>query len=134
MQASGFYHAVDTKAPHAYRNFNTWIGDPARAYQLKTTIEVIHEEKLIDLAATTGAHLHAGLRDLAKRYPHVYSRPRGQGTYGAIDCATPEQRDAMMVALRQMGLAMAVCARFPSPRTHTLSLLPLVLVLIFPSV
>ena len=103
-----FPPAIEPQAPHPYRNINTWVVDPARAYQLKTTIEVIHEEKLIDLAATTGAHLHAGLRDLAKRHPHVYSRPRGQGTYGAIDCATPEQRNAMVVALRQMGLEMAV--------------------------
>ena len=106
MQASGFYHKASHKAPHPYRNFNTWIGDPARAYQLKVTLEVIKQEKLVDLAATTGAHLNAGLADLTKRFPHIFSRARGQGTYAAIDCATPAQRDEFLVKARQLGLEM----------------------------
>jgi 4-aminobutyrate aminotransferase/(S)-3-amino-2-methylpropionate transaminase len=106
MQASGFYHKTSHKAPQPYRNFNTWIGDPARAYQLKVTLEVIEQEKLIDLAATTGAHLYAGLLDLCKRFPHIFSKARGQGTYLAVDCSTPAQRDEVLVKARQLGLEM----------------------------
>ena len=35
LQAAGFYHNLDTRPSEPYRNFNTWMGDPVRALQVR---------------------------------------------------------------------------------------------------
>ena len=106
MQAAGFYHKASHRAPHPYRNFNTWIGDPSRAYQLKEIVHVIKEENLVENTANAGKLLLNGLNELVKHHPSVYSRPRGQGTFCAIDLGSAEKRDKILTIIRSLGMEM----------------------------
>ena len=48
-----------------YRHINTFLGDPVRAILTAEQNTVIKEDKLIDLAAETGAYLVEKLQVLA---------------------------------------------------------------------
>ena len=49
MQGAGFYHNLNLRPSHPYRNFNTWMGDPIRALQAKVIIECIEKNDLLTL-------------------------------------------------------------------------------------
>jgi 4-aminobutyrate aminotransferase-like enzyme len=53
------------------RYFNTFGGNPVSAAVGMAVLDVIEREKLIENAATVGAHLRDGLRALAQRHPII---------------------------------------------------------------
>ena len=67
LQAAGFFHRVDFRPSAGYRNFNTWLGDPVRALQLKVIVDTIREEKLIENVNAAGKALMEGLQRLEVR-------------------------------------------------------------------
>ncbi|TPX34372.1 4-aminobutyrate---2-oxoglutarate transaminase [Synchytrium microbalum] len=104
MQAAGFYHNLETRPAQPYRNFNTWMGDPIRAYQAEVIIDQIFKKDLLKVVNESGAHTRAGLDLLASKHPKYVSSVRGYGTHLAFDSADGPTRDKLVSALRQRGV------------------------------
>jgi len=109
LQAAGFYHNIDMRPSQGYRNFNTWLGDPVRALQLRTIRDVIKSERLLENVNITGDYLMHGLQQLSNRFPSLLLHPRGQGTFIAFDLPSSIQRDALIHAMRQRGIQSSGC-------------------------
>ncbi|CAO1637650.1 unnamed protein product [Jaminaea pallidilutea] len=106
MQAAGYYHTEELRPSAGYRNFNTWMGDPARAMQAAEIIRFMEKENLVNHTAKMGHELYDGIAKLAKRYPALVKNLRGKdgGTFLAFDCDTPLQRDAVVAKMRARGV------------------------------
>lgn len=99
-QAAGFYfgrHELRPKLP--YRQFNTWMGDPARALIFKAIYEEIGRLGLVKHTAQVGKHMFGALQALSYKYPHEIQNLRGQdrGTFIAWD--SPRREDVIAKAL-----------------------------------
>lgn len=64
MQLGGYYHTNDCKPRHAYRIFNTWMGDPARLALAEVIVKEIKGNNLVKNAGEVGDVLLGGLKDL----------------------------------------------------------------------
>ena len=87
-QTAGFYFANPELRPNKpYRQFNTWMGDPARAILFRAIIKEIERLNLVESTAQVGGYLYLGLERLAERYPNEIQnlRGKGQGTFIAWD-------------------------------------------------
>ena len=109
MQIAGFYATADLAPELPYRIFNTWMGDPAKLIQLEAVLDEIEAENLLDVVKSAGGTLLSGLERLQAKYPNVLSNARGVGTLVAIDCDTPERRDALLRDLLQNGVDIGGC-------------------------
>lgn len=88
-QTAGYYFGNNELRPNKpYRQFNTWMGDPARAILFRSIIQEIKRLDLVTHTASTGAYLYSGLQRLAEKYPKDIQnlRGKGQGTFIAWDC------------------------------------------------
>ncbi len=87
-QTAGYYYADPALRPNMpYRQFNTWMGDPARALLFRAIIDEIQRRDLVAATARVGDHLYARLEALAARYPDQFRnlRGKGRGTFIAFD-------------------------------------------------
>ncbi len=87
-QTAGYYFGNNDLRPNKpYRQFNTWMGDPARAILFRAIIDEIERLGLVENTARTGEYLYGGLERLAERYPAEIQnlRGKGQGTFLAWD-------------------------------------------------
>ncbi|XP_028041663.1 4-aminobutyrate aminotransferase, mitochondrial [Bombyx mandarina] len=109
MLTGGFYFTADFKPPHAYRVFNTWMGDPGKLILLERVLKVIKQENLLDLVNKTGKVLKNGLHDLEKEFPGVIHSVRGRGTFLAYNAPTTETRDKINAGLKKNGVLGGVC-------------------------
>lgn len=103
-QTAGYYYGNPALRPNKpYRQFNTWMGDPARALIFRGVIDEIERLGLVENTASTGAYLYAGLERLAQKYPEHFQnlRGKGQGTFIAWD--TPK-RDAFVAKAKTVGV------------------------------
>lgn len=94
---------IDDYARH-YHYFNTFGGNPVSAAVGKAVIEVIEEEGLLQNAASTGAYLETGLRELADDHSSI-GDVQGRGFFWGLDMVTdPETRTPMTAAqMRHLG-------------------------------
>ncbi|CAO1622156.1 unnamed protein product [Parajaminaea phylloscopi] len=106
MQAAGYYHTEELRPSAGYRNFNTWMGDPARAMQAAEIIRVIEKEDLVNHTAKMGDLLFGGIENLSKTFPNLVKNLRGknEGTFLAFDCDTAAQRDSVVAKMRSKGV------------------------------
>jgi 4-aminobutyrate aminotransferase/(S)-3-amino-2-methylpropionate transaminase len=103
-QTAGYYFGNPELRPNKpYRQFNTWMGDPARAILFRAIIEEIKSKDLVNHTAKTGDYLYAGIERLAKQYPDQFQnlRGKGQGTFLAFDSP---QRDAFLKKAKTVGV------------------------------
>jgi len=103
-QAAGYYYGDVALRPNKpYRQFNTWMGDPARAILFRAIVKEIEEKGLVQNTAATGDYLYAGLKSLAEKYPHEISnlRGKGQGTFIAWDSP---RRDEVLKKAKGVGV------------------------------
>ncbi|EPS42660.1 hypothetical protein H072_3423 [Dactylellina haptotyla CBS 200.50] len=103
-QTAGYYFGNSLLRPNMpYRQFNTWMGDPARVLLFNTIIKEIGRLNLVEHTANTGAYLYSGLEQLAKKYPAEIQnlRGKGQGTFIAWDSP---QRDAFLKNMKTVGV------------------------------
>lgn len=103
-QAAGYYYGNPALRPNKpYRQFNTWMGDPARALIFRGILQEIERLNLVENTAATGDYLYAGLERLAKQYPEAIQnlRGKGQGTFIAWD--TPK-RDEFLAKAKTVGV------------------------------
>ncbi|CAH0038053.1 unnamed protein product [Clonostachys solani] len=87
-QTAGYFFGDRQLVPDkAYRQFNTWIGDPARVIMSGAVVREILDKKLVEQTARVGEVLYAELEKLAIKYPEYIKnlRGKGQGTYIAFD-------------------------------------------------
>lgn len=61
---------------------------------------MIKDDKLSELALSTGAYLTEKLTTLAAKYPSYIQNLRGKGTYLAFDCETVEMRNNLISKLK----------------------------------
>lgn len=87
-QTAGYYFGNSEIRPNKpYRQFNTWMGDPAKAILFRAIVQEIERLDLVQNTADVGEYLYAGLERLAQQYPHEIQnlRGKGQGTFLAWD-------------------------------------------------
>ncbi len=65
----------------------TYGGSPLACAVALRIMEVIHQEKLMDNARETGAHLKAGLQKIAAKYPGIIQTVRGLGFMIGLELA-----------------------------------------------
>jgi len=103
-QAAGYYFGNPELRPNkAYRQFNTWMGDPARALLFRAIIDEIERLNLVEQTAKTGDYLYAGLEKLSSKYPEeiLNLRGKGQGTFIAFDSP---RRDDILKNAKKVGV------------------------------
>ncbi len=103
-QTAGYYFGNPELRPNKpYRQFNTWMGDPARAILFRSIIREIERLNLVENTAITGDYLYQGLADLANRYPNEIQnlRGQGQGTFIAWDSS---RRDEVLRKAKEVGI------------------------------
>ena len=118
--AGYFYGNADLTPDKAYRQFNTWIGDPARVVMSNAVITEILNNKLVDQCATVGQKLYDALAQLSTKFPdHIQNlRGKGQGTYIAFDTADPA---ALVAKMKRNGVNIGTCG------TRTVRLRPMLI-------
>jgi 4-aminobutyrate aminotransferase/(S)-3-amino-2-methylpropionate transaminase len=103
-QTAGYYFGNPALRPNKpYRQFNTWMGDPARALIYRGIIEEVERLGLVENTRITGEYLYSGLERLASKYPEHFLnlRGKGQGTFIAWD--TPK-RDEFLAKAKTVGV------------------------------
>ena len=86
-----------------YRQFNTWMGDPARAILFRAILSEITRLDLVRHTAETGDYLYRELARLRDAYPHemLNLRGRGMGTFIAWDSPW---RDEVLRRAKRFGI------------------------------
>ncbi|PVH86537.1 4-aminobutyrate aminotransferas-like protein [Cadophora sp. DSE1049] len=103
-QTAGYYFGNPELRPNKpYRQFNTWMGDPARALLFRAIIKEIERLDLVNHTAKVGDYLYAGIESLAKQYPGEFQnlRGKGQGTFIAFDSP---RRDEFLKKAKSVGI------------------------------
>lgn len=103
-QTAGYYFGNPELRPNKpYRQFNTWMGDPARALLFKAIIGEIERLGLVEHTAKVGDYLYGKLEALAEKYPGQFAnlRGKGQGTFIAFD---NPQRDEFLARAKKAGV------------------------------
>ncbi|XP_072943759.1 probable 4-aminobutyrate aminotransferase, mitochondrial [Epargyreus clarus] len=109
MLTGGFYFTPEFKPPHAYRVFNTWMGDPGKLILLEKVLKVIKNENLLTVVNKSGKVLKDGLHQLEKEFPNIINSVRGRGTFLAFNAVSTEVRDKINNNLRPNGILGGVC-------------------------
>ncbi|KAF2118922.1 aminotransferase class-III-domain-containing protein [Lophiotrema nucula] len=103
-QTAGYYYGNNDLRPNKpYRQFNTWMGDPARAILFRAIIEEIKRLDLVTNTAATGDYLFSGLQNLASKYPQEVQNLRGQGQGTFIAWDSP-RRDEVLKSAKGVGI------------------------------
>ena len=103
-QTAGYYFGNPELRPNKpYRQFNTWMGDPARALLFRAIINEIERLNLVENTAHVGDYLYSGLENLAQKYPQHFQnlRGKGQGTFIAFD---NPKRDQFLAKMKGLGV------------------------------
>jgi len=103
-QTAGYYFGNPELRPNKpYRQFNTWMGDPARAILFRAIINEIERLNLVENTAQVGDYLYNGIANLSKRYPEHFQnlRGQGQGTFIAFD---NPKRDEFLAKMKGLGI------------------------------
>ncbi len=93
-QTAGYYFAnMEFRPNKPYRQFNTWMGDPARAILFRAIIQEIERLNLVENTAHVGDYLYSGLERLSQKYPNEIQNLRGQGQGTFIAWDSPRRDD-----------------------------------------
>ncbi|KAJ6264038.1 4-aminobutyrate aminotransferase [Drechslerella dactyloides] len=108
-QTAGYYFGNPLLRPNMpYRQFNTWMGDPARVLLFNTIIDEVERLNLVEHTADTGAYLYSGLEQLSQKYPGEIQNLRGKNTGTFIAWDSP-QRDAFLKKMKTVGVNIGGC-------------------------
>ena len=103
-QTAGYYFGNPELRPNKpYRQFNTWMGDPARAILFRAIIREIERLNLVENTAQVGSYLYDGLERIAEQYPDQIQnlRGKGRGTFLAWDSP---RRDEFLKKAKEAGI------------------------------
>jgi len=113
FQSAGYFFHDKTFIPNvAYRQFNTWCGDPARMIIAGAIGEEVLKHDLPSKAAEVGDYLYNELSKLSKEYPTKLQNLRGKGraTFIAWDLESANDRNAFLYKMKQNGVNVGGCA------------------------
>ena len=103
-QTAGYYFANPALRPNLpYRQFNTWMGDPARALLFRAIVSEIRRFDLVARTARVGAVLYDRLEELSARYPGEIQNLRGKGMGTFIAWDSP-RRDEVLRRAKAVGI------------------------------
>ena len=88
---------------------STWGGNLVDMVRCERFLEIIDEDRLVDNAATVGAHLLKGLEQWAGEYPAQLMNARGKGLMCAIEFKDPALRDAVSRKAYELGMIILSC-------------------------
>ncbi len=88
---------------------STWGGNLVDMVRSQRYLEIMAEEKLIENAATVGAHLLAGLQRMQADDPETFSNARGVGLMCAIDLPDTATRGVTREKAYEMGMLILPC-------------------------
>ena len=104
---------VDREPENAFkvasRINSTWGGGLTDMVRFGRFLEIIDEERLVENARTTGAHLLAGLQALQDELGGLMTNARGRGLMLAFDLPGTEQRDRAHRRIVDEGLFLLTC-------------------------
>ena len=103
-QTAGYYFGNPELRPNKpYRQFNTWMGDPARALLFRAIIDEVERLDLVKNTARVGNYLFERLEKLAQKYPGQFEnlRGKGMGTFIAFD---NPRRDEFLTRAKKFGV------------------------------
>ena len=112
FQAAGWYFNNGQLIPNmAYRQYNTWMGDPVRALQAKVLVKEIAKHRLVEQTAAVGGRLFDALEQVSHRHPRHFQnlRGKGRGTFIAWDLPSGKDRDAFLQTVKDKGVLMGGC-------------------------
>jgi len=110
-QTAGYYFGNPELRPNKpYRQFNTWMGDPARAVLFRAIIDEVERLGLVAAAARVGDYIFGRLEGLAAKYPGEFAnlRGKGMGTFIAFDSP---RRDEFLKRAKSLGLNVGGCGQ-----------------------
>lgn len=103
-QTAGYYFSNPALRPNLpYRQFNTWMGDPARALLFRAIINEIQRYDLVARTARVGEYLYAQLEQLGERFPGEILNLRGKGMGTFIAWDSP-RRDEVLREAKGVGI------------------------------
>jgi L-lysine 6-transaminase len=88
---------------------STWGGNLVDMVRVTRYLQIMEEEKLIENAATVGAHLLRSLETLQADHADVLSNARGRGLMCAIDFPDGAARDAVANEAYELGMMILPC-------------------------
>ncbi|POR32159.1 4-aminobutyrate aminotransferase [Tolypocladium paradoxum] len=103
-QTAGYYfRSKDMRPNKPYRQFNTWMGDPAKALLFRGIVDEIERLDLVNHTAKVGDYLYGKIEALAQKYPGHFQnlRGKGQGTFIAFD---NPKRDEFLAKAKTFGV------------------------------
>lgn len=105
-QSAGYFFRDPAIRPTlAYRQFNTWCGDPAHIMITNAIFREVAENNLPAKAQEVGDYLYKGLTAIQSETGKISRvRGKGQGTFIAFDLASGAQRDQFVVNMRSLGV------------------------------
>lgn len=106
MLIGGFYHKPEIRVQQPLRIFNTWMGDQSKLILLKEVVKVIQEEGLLQRVQEAGRVLLSGLENIQEKYPALFARARGVGTFCAIDCVDADTRADFLSRMKANGVEL----------------------------
>lgn len=109
MLTGGYYFKSEFRPPHAYRVFNTWMGEPSKLILLERVLNVIKKENLLKQVNETGEVLKSGLLKLENEFPNLVNSVRGRGTFLSFNAPKTEVRDKIITKLKENGVIGGGC-------------------------
>ncbi|KAH6636249.1 aminotransferase class-III-domain-containing protein [Chaetomium tenue] len=103
-QTAGYYFGDPALRPNKpYRQFNTWMGDPARALLFRAIVDEVEKHDLVRHTERVGNYLFGKLEGLAAKYPGEFQnlRGKGMGTFIAFD---NPRRDQFLAVAKKLGV------------------------------
>lgn len=113
FQSAGYYFNDPEIIPNvAYRQFNTWCGDPARIILAGAIAQEIVKHDLANKAQKVGGYLYSKLEKLADKYPKYIKDLRGKdrATFIAWSLEDVTARNKFLADMKTVGINIGGCA------------------------
>ena len=113
FQSAGYYfHDPEIVPNYAYRQFNTWCGDPARMILAGAIGKEVLKYDLVDKAQKVGGYLYAKLDSLQAKYPQFMQNLRGKNraTFIAWSMKDGSARNKFLADMKTVGVNVGGCA------------------------
>ena len=88
---------------------STWGGNLVDMVRCMRYLQIIEEERMVENAATVGAHLLGKLQSLGHEMPDVITNARGRGLMCAIDLPDTDTRNRVADRAYELGLMILGC-------------------------
>jgi 4-aminobutyrate aminotransferase/(S)-3-amino-2-methylpropionate transaminase len=110
MQAAGFYHNIGMRPSMPFRQYGTWMGDPIRALQARSILQIVEKDNLVKSTEKVGNYIYKELSNMVETSSQVNDlRGEGQGTFIAWDAQSPEKRDELIKRMKNRGIHLGGC-------------------------